>query len=499
MHSTIRPLLFVLLVTYGCHDPRARSDALDDGDLDGGLDGDSTGADGEVRTDGSTDADVSPDVGPGDARTVPECGNGLLDEGEECDDGNRLNGDGCDWVCRLGDGEDRPSPDLAVPDYVPEGPSESIETMPSSEFDWFVPIPLVWTGEELATAIWETPGGDLSESRVRFRRFDASGTSLRPDWIYPVEGYSVSMDLVWHGAGFGFFWVSQAEGIYFLALDRQAKPIGRPRLVVEEERVQALSATASDSGYLLVWSRYTDRERRGCFRDRVSDAVEVWGRIVARDGAIAGLLEPVLIHDSGWGLPDVAGGEGGYGLAGSLPPDDDYPRCSVTFLLLDDDLTVTRSAHRLSDGGGGQVQYIGGRYILGWTPYRGEDAPRTHLCFSQFDEAGWMTSMPICEVTTGRTADSLMGPVFSAGDRGLLVLFVEGAHHHQPTNLYHARTDLRGSLSGRVGDLAAGVRGAGVTWMDESFGVLHLVYEGPYEGSLSFTRFVPSGTGGRFR
>ncbi len=36
-------------------------------------------------------------------QSVPQCGNGILEEGEQCDDGNLINGDGCSSSCQLED------------------------------------------------------------------------------------------------------------------------------------------------------------------------------------------------------------------------------------------------------------------------------------------------------------------------------------------------------------------------------------------------------------
>jgi len=56
------------------------------------------GADAGV-SDAGLDADA-PSVGV-DARTLPNCGNGVLDPGEECDDGNTIDGDGCSATCQF--------------------------------------------------------------------------------------------------------------------------------------------------------------------------------------------------------------------------------------------------------------------------------------------------------------------------------------------------------------------------------------------------------------
>ena len=120
-------VLLLPLVASGCltsfgewPDTNVDADTEGDGDADADIDGDAD-VDGDADGDGDSDCGVDSDLDmddeddaetAGDAdidESVPECGNGVLEDGEECDDGD--NGDPCDgcldgcitWVNDCGD------------------------------------------------------------------------------------------------------------------------------------------------------------------------------------------------------------------------------------------------------------------------------------------------------------------------------------------------------------------------------------------------------------
>jgi cysteine-rich repeat protein len=508
----VRKLLYCVIMLAACSGPRRHSDADADADRDADVD---VGSDADSDADGEADdvdadADdpwVLPDSDIETPEQVPNCGDGIVDEGEQCDDHNRLNGDGCDWLCRLGDGERPPTdPDPDVPEVEPEGSPATVEGTPDHETDNIVDLPLVWTGEVLATAFQEAVEVYPTYTvQVRFRRFDPDGTTLYPEWTYPLDGYTIGIDLVWTGDGFGFFFADTEVGIYFLWLDALMKPDDDPVLVVEAAGVQEISADWSGDGFVLAWTQISDREGPACWDStHHGNVAETWVRLLGPRGETDGVTEPILVDDwSEWHQsPIVAAGGGGFALLTFPAATEDDPTCPAEVLRLGPDLATERSTGALSSTSGGDLLFDGERFVVGWTV---DDARREtinySLCQVDVDVDGFLAGPAVCEVPAVDEPMQWMGPTRFAFDGvGFLHVFygMLGVSHPRDARLWAQRTDRRGLHVGAPLDITAESPGYAVARIDEGFGVLYLEEGEPSPGGdthmttdLRYQRFVP--------
>jgi cysteine-rich repeat protein len=408
---------------------------------------------------------------------VADCGNGILDDGEECDDGNRLNGDGCDWLCRIGDGEPPPPPDPGISDYLPSGEPT---TLPDSRFPGSSRVPLVWTGEEYATAMCEdlTPGDGGDDAwQVRFRRFDSTGRSLDADWLYPGPHQYSDVELVWNGNGFGLFYNDAGWGIVFLRLDFDGKPMGEPRLIEADDRVLSLAADWDGTQFGLGWTSRGDGSARGACSIGAPNPVRL--ALVGVDGTTDGFPGPVVVDTAAGYDIDVAAGDGGFGLMfNALVPGGEVWRCGERFLRVSSDLATTTPSGLLTDyGWGWQVVWDGEAYVAAYLDMTfGHTTTGGDLCVSRLSAAGEWEAAPVCTSASRWGMGDVMEVRLAAGDGGLVLVFSVS-----PRNpIYAVRADLHGTPAAEphaVFDCPAGdgtcAGHFATVWASDGFGVIY--------------------------
>ena len=419
-----------------------QSTAADDAGAEGTdrLSGDVPDGAGDAEGDSHADADAD------DARDAPPppwdvppladvagCGNGVLEPGEECDDRNRLNGDGCDWLCRLGDGDPPPEPDPDVDPYAPSGDPIPIPdiTPGTTSYDR---MPLVWTGSEFATMLYERTPEDTVQ--VRFRRFDRAARSLDADWVFDAHRWREGLDLVWTGDGFGLFYAERDAGIYYQRLDRVGKPMGAAVLIEPDPIAITPAADVAPGGYVVAW--YVDRPGGFCGG---------WSfplgstrlRLVGLDGSTSG--PPVEVDSASGGPPDVATGDDGFGLAVSINSSPEHPACATRFAWVGSDLRTVVHSGILADGIWADSKWLDGRWVQGWWHNDSYAASTVEACAAWFTPGGALEGPPVCN-DLGAISDgsSVCGPRVAAGDGGLAL--VGTAHGTQW--LFFLRTDLAG-------------------------------------------------------
>jgi cysteine-rich repeat protein len=443
-----------VLVASACSGGRRPLDEGDaDVDADADLDGDA---------DADADAWMFPDSDIESPEEVPNCGDGVVDEGEQCDDHNRLNGDGCDWLCRLGDGERPPTePDPAAEEYVPSGDPEHTDTA-GSPFYLQSRFTLTWSGTQFAAAY-------SSDDEILFHRFDAAGHLLDSDWVSPIISLDTmsNAELVWNGDGYGLFYIDGSSGLFFLRLDLAGKPIGAPVLVVDEANVLFPAADRAPEGYVVVWSHCEHWE----------GSVNLL--LVGPDGTTEGLPEPLVLTDSMEeacdASADVAAGQSGYAV--SLRGADE----DVRLLCVDDDLTEVTSSGILGGGHPAEVKWTGDSYVTAWNSldlFLG-------TCVARFTDSGFLEGPPVCT-----PLGNLQSVLLAAGDNGLALVFRSGIAEH---SLSFVRTDRFGVPVGLRYDFTdedtyegAPISIVGTTWADDGFAIAFAL-DG---GTLMLQRFV---------
>jgi len=417
--------------------------------------------------DWSTDADAPVDAAP--PPRLPHCGDGRVDEGEGCDDGTRLDGDGCDWLCRVGWGESPPEPDPTVPPYAPTPGARDAEVSDVRPFAAAgARIPVVWTGTELAVAVYESSvDGDR---RLRVQRFDVSGRPAGDGWSWEVVGLILSSpELLWTGDGFAVFFVDPAVGILFVRLDAAGVELGEPVVVVPEPEAREPSAAEVGGGFVLAWAADPagDSVPRWCQIPAEPRAIRV--RVVREDGSSAGLPGPVTIEeDAGW-PPDVAASGDGFAVTLSRNRTTEDPACPVRVVRLDGALGEATDSGTLSGGGPAEVHATAGGYVVSWL-VAGDAATRGRddWCLALFSGDGDLVRSPLCK--PGLSAEPASAIRLAAGDRGYALVGRSGIF---PLGLIFLRTDLSGAAVNAfsVGDVTLG--GFGVTWAGDGFAVAY--------------------------
>lgn len=496
-------LVIIVLTAVACS---GADRTIDDADLNPDSDSDrDAAADGDADSDADDAGDAWrwPDSDIEDPHQVPTCGDGVIDEGEQCDDHNRLNGDGCDWLCRLGDGEPPPTePDPAVTEVEVDGEPISVGDTPDPETDNIVDLPLVWTGENLATAFQESH--DIEDPhyslRARFRRLTSEGLLLEPEWTHELEGVAVGIDLVWSGDGYGFFFADSGTGVYFLWLDDEMKPTGAPLLVVEEPRVAEIAADWNGENFVLLWVVFTDRERPACHDPSGTDAVaETWARLIGPRGQREGRVGPTLVDDwSEWHQsPDVAADGEGFLLLTFPGATEEHPECAAQLLRLDGELFVEHSSGSLSESSGGSVIPSGDGFVAAWSRsgLRREAPPS--ICQVAIDHEGYLESAPLClSPDIDETAEFLYPTRIATDGVGLLRVF-QVFRRSLPDQLWAQQTDRRGVPVGTTIRLAEESVGYAVSRVDRGFGVLFMggdtgtSHGSSHRAELGFHRLTP--------
>jgi cysteine-rich repeat protein len=486
----------VLLLAPGCDcgTGTGADDDARDGFVDG-LDAGGEGADADV--DGGSD-----DAPPGDGESPEEgtvyppvtevevCGNGVLDPGEECDDGNRLNGDTCDWLCRTGAGDPAPDPDPDVPEYVPAGDSIVVPSATPTSPPSFERLPLCWTGEHYATAYAvDVPDGE--PPALEFRRLAADGSTVDAPWRYAAPAYYGGLDLVWTGAGFGLFYVDLRSGLYYMRLDVDGKPLTEPRLVQADVRVRAPAADWDGASFVVAWVREMgDVEGWSwCSRDVMPDQVQV--RRVELFGDTTGAA--ITVDDTAQGPPDIAAGEGGYGLAMTVEtPGESF--CGLRFTKLDESLGSPVASGFLSSSEFADVKWVEGRYVTASSLQASPrtDPEATELVVAWFTAAGELGAPPVRNPSIPELLSSSYH--LAGGDRGLALVAVT----NMESGLLFRRTDLAGVALGLGQPVAAatafGTRfgPCNVVWDAGGFAVLYTGMVGwpDISSDLYLRRFV---------
>lgn len=433
-------LALSLLATTTCsgrHVPEADADA--DADADGGGDGE---LDGDAPVVG--DADAEPDGDAPGPEDVPDCGDGVVDDGEECDDGNRLNGDSCDWLCRAGPGEPPPAPDPTVPDYVPSG-----EPVPAG--DPLGPgttqgrLPLSWSGSQFATAY-----PSMLEGNLHFHRFDGLGRPMDSDWEYvPLTSSDVTVDLVWNEPEYGLFFGAYPEGVYFLRLDVAGKPLGSLTLVAPYDGGLVAADVAGD-GYVVACCQ------------RGAEGGSVNALLVDRNGSTDGLPPPLSLPGTTCSAGDVATGLDGFALSLELTDG------AAQVVRVGEDLAEVSTAVTLGPGVPGDVLWAGDHYVTAMTWM--EDDGYSGTCIARFSPAGLLEAAPVCSVLG-------LDARLAVGDRGLALAYRSA----DMEALLFARADAAGVLVGTPHDVPLGgdppgpfshLSSLGLTWADDGFAVL---------------------------
>jgi cysteine-rich repeat protein len=395
----------------------------------------------------------------------PQCGNGVLDEGEECDDHNRLNGDGCDWLCRIGDGDPPPDPDPGILAFSPDG--DPIEIASASDWgNFYMRVPLVWTGSEYATAFLIESGDDY---QVHFRRFDRNGTTIGDIWRYEIWSDLLGLDLSWTGRGFGLFFADDDIGIKLLLLDEEGKPISEPIVVVDDNTARAPAVDIYDDQYILSW--ITEGLGYGtswCTIDDHPDTIQV--RILELNGNSTGLPGPIIIEANAGGPPDVAAGEGGFGISMLSNGSEEHPYCSHKFMQVSSDLSSVRHSGTLSIGFSGDVGWDGARYTTTWSHSPIDSTDNWGTCVARFNRSGDLESAPVCshvpyaEIGVSR---------FDFGDGGLGIL------NSNMDQLLFLRTDALGAAVAEYESLIEAGTGSlvgpyAIAWADTHFGTVYM-------------------------
>lgn len=484
----MRPIVAAALLwaLAGCSGSTSTAGA-DDGSGDDGLTGDVPGSDGDADADadGTDDGRIPWDVPP--AADVVGCGNGILEDGEECDDRNRLNGDGCDWLCRLGDGDPPPDPDPDVAPYEPSGdPIPITDIVPGSPAH--KKMPLVWTGSEFATALYELAPDDTT--RVRFRRFDRAARPIDLDWVFDARTWRMDgLDMAWTGDGYGLFYVQVDEGIYYLRLDRAGKPMGAPVLVEPDPFVAEPAVDVADGGFVLAWLANVEEGGGACWGSRPPASTRL--RLVGIDGSTSG--PPLEVDSATGGAPDVATGDDGFGVAVFLN-NTEYPECATRFVHVSADLTRLDGSGVLSNGHWPDVKWVDGRWVQAWWDVDWDTDGSVHGCVAHFAAGGVLDGPPVCnDLGPISEGSGLYGPRLAAGDGGLAL--VSTAFSAQW--LFFLRTDLAGRAVGGPADVfepyvrgGASYGGFNTVWATDGFAVLFIANPMDREGISTDTLFL---------
>jgi cysteine-rich repeat protein len=423
----------------------------------------------------------SSDSGPTELPPLPyaaQCGNGILDEGEECDDRNRLNGDGCDWLCRLGNGEAPPDPDPGVAPYVPDGDLIYLPDLTDTTGFSMERLPIQWTGSEFATAFVEKHEDD--SWNIRFRRFEEDGEPLDADWVYwPGTRLNGSTDLVWTGSGFGLFFADATFGIYYMRLSPEGKPLSDPVIVEPDPSARAVAADLTVEGFVIDWTTEGNPGSGTSWCgdwNGPDDTVRL--RLVDFDGTTYG--PPLMVEDKAGGPADVSTGDGGYGLTVPVNSSPEFESCSLRFVRVDETLTSVVYSGILSNGNVGDVVWIDGHYMVGWSHFEGYEGENTEICVASFSASGNLEAAPTCNNVTPPVMEGAYATRMAAGDNGLALVFVSDSDQQ----MHYLRT----GLNGRAVMPAASVVGSmcvpymtfcffgayGTTWADQGFAVLFI-------------------------
>ena len=358
----------------------------------------------------------------------PSCGNGIIEGDEECDDKNRLNGDGCDWQCKVGDGNDPPSLNPDVRNYVLNGDYRALNDSEAC-IDEFDRIPLIWTGSEYATIFLSCI--DSEEVEIRFRRFDMDTNTIFPDWKYCIPTPCLGMDLLWDGSNYYLFFSLDLHGVYFLVLNEFGIPIFGPSIIISDPFAEAIAVDFAPEGFVIVWLSSVDDTRYLMLSE------------VYYDGSLFGSSDPAILADNVVLTPDVACGSNGYGVTMNVSGYPDYPHFSNLFVFIDEDISEFVYSGFLSNGYGGDVIWFDGSYYSVWTHWEILGEP-IEVCVSIFSRNGFLGGPPVCSMVTSE--DNWLAPSavhFSIGDNGIGAssTFV-GDYPFFP--LWFLRTDLNG-------------------------------------------------------
>jgi len=154
----------------------------------------------DVPDDGSDDVDAI-DAGPDvDVVILPECGNGVLEDGEVCDDGNTRSGDGCNASCTLADGVDFVANSVVVRDQ--EDPVFVGSAQASGDFV------LLYTD-------WS--GADGGGSGIRMASFASDGRKTGEITVNNVVGGGNQHSVVGAASGDNLLvaWINEKSGATF--------------------------------------------------------------------------------------------------------------------------------------------------------------------------------------------------------------------------------------------------------------------------------------------
>jgi cysteine-rich repeat protein len=473
----------------------------DDAGVELGSDGHSDGTrEGDDGPEARGDADVESPPWDADLPSpfeVPQCGNGVLDEGEECDDRNRLNGDGCDWLCRVGDGEPPPEPDPDEDDYIPVGPPMPVDGAPPVGGWSLDKIPLVWTGENYATAWWTLPEDDAALPAIHFQRFDSAAVPVGEQWT--IEGASLQEgpDLVWTGAEYALFYTDRAQGIFLVRFDKSGDLVAAPRLIEPDPQARCPAASRSGDAFVMAWvvEGCTD----GCHLSwcggwgEPADVVRV--EYLAADGTPMGTA--VTVDGFAAGPPDLAiGDDGGIGLALPFNSSPAHAACSFRFVRLTPDLAEATFSGFLSDGVWGDVDWAYGQYAVAWSLYDTMSGGRTGMCLGRFAPDGTLEAPPVCTDLSPFGIAEMYTTRLAAGDGGFGLV----ASSDSDTRLSFLRTDAVGSALGPLRPVWTPDGGFGnfgpfnIAWGGDVFGVVFgMQSAGPwFSDVLSLQLFAPA-------
>jgi hypothetical protein len=295
-------------------------------------------------------------------------------------------------------------------------------------------------------------------------------------------------DLVWTGSGYGVFYASSADGIFFLRLDEDGKPVSDPLLVVDDPLAREPAADLTTGGYVLVWVTGGDDPVGMSFCSGGGPNIAKI-RLLDFLGASDGLAGPYTFLDTAGGPPDVATGEGGFGLTmmdyTGIPGDN----CRYRFVHVNSELSEAVYSGYLGIGQGVEVDYVEDAYVTSMASCRSiedETSICNLLCVARYFPSGELGAPPVCNAID---TDTPLGhpPRLAHGDGGLSLLFGRAGTEGRWLRSF-LRTDMAGVATGSHEDLTSDilVDPYNIAAADFGFGALLSIHD-----YLYFVRLVP--------